>query len=119
MNCPILDKEANWIPVKSDTCCSLCSSMNPIQFLDFLNEVISKTDPELRISSNDNFDLIYIERPSIANISDGAMKIYLAHLDSYISQKGLNKAKVYEDIQKAITISQHKFNTYFKTLVIK
>jgi hypothetical protein len=67
-----------------DLCCSYCGALHPEQFLKFCKVVVDDSDIKKRIEYISNKGKIYIERPTINNAQQGAIKTYNCHIDVWL-----------------------------------
>lgn len=117
MKCPFQSKEfvynastvkTEWQLRGSDKCCSYCGSWHPQEFLEFLPNVTSDPNIKVRIELNDKRNKIYVSRPDVNNASEGAIKVYLAHIKEYVERSGFDVSEIDNQLHHAFEVSQEK-----------
>ena len=106
-----------WEKREEDTVCSHCGSWHPLEFLNFLKTVVESDDVKIRIEINSRGNKIYIQRPHIKNASEGAIKIYIAHLKRYCEDMEYDVSEIDKQIHQAVLVSQKKFKIHSDQLM--
>ncbi len=102
-----------------DYTCSYCGGMHPEQFLNFCKEVVESTDLKVRIEYIGYKGKFYVERPTVRNAGEGAIKARILHIWQWCAQQGMKEEErdiIIAQINEAIKVSEKKFNESFKSL---
>lgn len=116
-HCPRLvgtqfEKEDQWWDkeINGDRTCSGCGSYHPKEFIEWLDKAIDP-DKEDRLDMTTKGYKFYVHKPGVSNASQGAIKVYLHHIQQYIQEQKLSQEdidKLEEKLNQAITVGNTK-----------
>jgi hypothetical protein len=92
-----------WVKRGSDRVCSFCGSLHPEELLKICKQVNGLKIFLERKGSRGPTQKIYVNRPDIANASEGAIKFYTIHIRSLSEDQWENATRT---IEKALILSQ-------------